>query len=59
VPMIIVAPGIAPSTVSDRVRTIDLAPTLAGIMGMGTPDAVDGLDRSTTLGRREVGGDGS
>ena len=44
VPFIIVAPGLQPSVVDDPVRPVDLAPTLAGLAGIPTPDNLDGRD---------------
>ena len=44
VPFIIVAPGLQPSVVDDPVRPVDLAPTLAGLLGIPTPDDLDGRD---------------
>lgn len=52
VPLIIVAPGLEGREVQARVHTADLAPTLAGIMGIEVPDAVDGTDRSGGLRSR-------
>ncbi len=49
VPFVVLAPGIPPREVVDRVGTVDLAPTLAGIMGIEVPAEVDGVDRRTWL----------
>jgi len=50
VPMIVLAPGTAARTVEQRVATIDLAPTLAGILRIAPPETVDGTDLGTLLG---------
>ncbi len=50
VPFVIAVPGGTPGTIADHVITADLAPTLAGIMGIPTPADLDGVDRSERLG---------
>lgn len=52
VPMIVVAPGLAPRTIETRVSTIDLAPTLAEIMGISPPANIDGESRPELQGDR-------
>jgi predicted AlkP superfamily pyrophosphatase or phosphodiesterase len=42
VPLIFAGPGIAPGTVSKRVRTVDIAPTLAEFLGIPVSAKVDG-----------------
>jgi arylsulfatase A-like enzyme/tetratricopeptide (TPR) repeat protein len=42
VPLIIAGPGISPRVVSEQVRSIDIAPTLLDVGGVGTVGAVDG-----------------
>jgi len=49
VPLIVVAPGIAPHRVDERVSTTDLAPTLAGLVGIIAPATVDGTDLGDLL----------
>jgi hypothetical protein len=49
VPMILVVPGVPPRAISQRVNTVDLAPTLAALLGIPTPDDVDGVDRSKLI----------
>ncbi len=49
VPFIVLAPGLRAHEVGDRVRTADLAPTLAGIMGIEAPADLDGVDRRAWL----------
>ena len=44
VPILIMAPGIAPRVVEQPVATIDLAPTLAALAGIPYPDDLDGTD---------------
>ncbi len=42
VPLYVVAPGVAPGRRSDRVYTVDIAPTLAELLGVTPPDDLDG-----------------
>jgi predicted AlkP superfamily pyrophosphatase or phosphodiesterase len=49
VPIVIVGPGIEPATIREPVSTVDLAPTLAGWLGVPIPATVDGVDRSGLL----------
>lgn len=49
VPMIVVAPGVPPRTIDERVSTVDLAPTLADIMGITPPGEIDGESRRAML----------
>jgi len=49
VPMVIMVPGDAPQQVNRPVRTVDLAPTLAAIMGLTPPDGLDGRNLSPWL----------
>jgi arylsulfatase A-like enzyme len=42
VPLIISGPGVAPASVADQVRHIDLFPTLADLCGVPVPNDVDG-----------------
>ncbi|MBM3790082.1 MAG: alkaline phosphatase family protein [Acidobacteria bacterium] len=42
VPLIVAGPGVAPGTVGARVRTVDIAPTLAGLLGIVPPGPIDG-----------------
>lgn len=46
VPLIIVAPGLAPGAVEQPVRTVDLAPTLAALLGIQAAADLDGRDLS-------------
>lgn len=52
VPFIVVAAGVGPRQISERVHTADVAPTLAGIMGIEAPAELDGVDRSASLRNR-------
>ncbi|MEJ2541257.1 MAG: alkaline phosphatase family protein [Gemmatimonadota bacterium] len=45
VPWIIQAPGVAPGTRDEAVSSTDVAPTLAGLLGLDPPDDLDGVDR--------------
>lgn len=42
VPLIVAAPGLDAATSTARVRTIDLAPTLATLLDLSPPDDIDG-----------------
>jgi predicted AlkP superfamily pyrophosphatase or phosphodiesterase len=42
VPIILVGPNVTPGRYTDRVRTVDIAPTLALLLGLETPSEVDG-----------------
>ena len=42
VPLIVMAPGLEPENLDIPARTIDLAPTLANLLGIPIPDEVDG-----------------
>jgi predicted AlkP superfamily pyrophosphatase or phosphodiesterase len=42
VPMLFMGPGVPVGSTADPVRTIDMAPTLAGLAGIPTPDDLDG-----------------
>ncbi len=57
VPLLLRGPGLAPGVVATPVGLIDLAPTLAGLLGLGSgwsAAAIDGRDLSAGLrGRRE------
>ena len=49
VPFIVVAPGVGARQIGDRAHTTDVAPTLAGLMGIDMPMDLDGRDRSASL----------
>ena len=42
-------PGAEPSSVSERIHTVDLPVTLAALLGIATPEDVDGVDRSQLI----------
>jgi arylsulfatase A-like enzyme len=42
VPLVIAAPDVAPATVDEQVRHVDLLPTLAELCGLDAPEAIDG-----------------
>jgi arylsulfatase A-like enzyme len=42
VPLILMGPGVEPGKVDERVRPMDLAPTLAALAGIPYPDDLDG-----------------
>ncbi|HXT51788.1 MAG TPA: alkaline phosphatase family protein [Thermoanaerobaculia bacterium] len=46
VPLVMRVPRVAPHEVRLRVATVDLAPTLASLLGLRLPRRVDGTDRS-------------
>ncbi|MGH9391457.1 MAG: alkaline phosphatase family protein, partial [Vicinamibacteria bacterium] len=49
VPGIVLWPGIPPRTLEERIATVDLAVTIAALLGLETPADVDGLDRSALM----------
>ncbi len=50
VPLLLRVPGMPAKKISQpRVRTVDLAPTLASLLGISTPAELDGVDRSSLL----------
>lgn len=50
VPWLLRLPVPAPARITDRVYTVDVAPTLTGILGIEAPADLDGTDRSARLG---------
>lgn len=51
VPLVVRAPGLAPQRIAERVRTVDLAPTLAALAGLAAPPDLDGRDLAPLLRR--------
>jgi len=49
VPLVILFRGLQPAEISTRVHTVDLAPTLASLLGIPTPGNLDGIDRGGLL----------
>jgi predicted AlkP superfamily pyrophosphatase or phosphodiesterase len=49
VPLVLWVPGAAPATVAQPVATVDLAPTLAALLGLRPPQRLDGEDRSSLV----------
>ena len=49
VPGIIFWPGVPPRTVEERIATVDLAVTIASLLGLKRPEDVDGVDRSALM----------
>jgi predicted AlkP superfamily pyrophosphatase or phosphodiesterase len=43
VPLVFLGPGFAPGTVKTRARTVDIAPTVAEVLGIARPDNLDGV----------------
>jgi hypothetical protein len=48
VPFMVLGPGVEPGSVPDRVSVVDLAPTLARLLGVPHPDDLDGEPRPVT-----------
>lgn len=48
--MILAGPGVAPGRHSEPVWTVDVAPTLAALLGLPVPAGLDGVDRAASLG---------
>ena len=51
VPILILAPGVAPASIDRPVATADIAPTLAALTGVPYPDDLDGTDLTPLLER--------
>lgn len=51
VPLVFMGPGVSPGTSGDRARTVDLAPTLAALLGLPAPDGLDGVSLVPALRR--------
>jgi predicted AlkP superfamily pyrophosphatase or phosphodiesterase len=49
VPLVLRVPGAAPHVVSEPVATVDLAPTLAALLGLRPPRRLDGKDLSAMV----------
>lgn len=49
VPVVFLLPAFRPARISNRVATVDLAPTVARLLGIRTPGTVDGRDLSHYL----------
>ncbi len=49
VPMIVAGPGVAAGEHHERAATVDIAPTLAGLLGIDAPADLDGRDLSALL----------
>lgn len=49
VPLVLLAPNLAPGRSDADLATVDIAPTIAGIAGVAIPDDVDGRDLSADL----------
>lgn len=49
VPMVFLGAGISPGQHPERVRTLDIAPTLARILEIKSPDDLDGVDRHPSI----------
>jgi len=49
VPILIAGTGVRAGRIEERVHTVDLAPTLAGLLGLPVPPELDGVDRSDLL----------
>jgi len=49
VPGIVFWPGVPPRSLEERIATVDLAVTIASLLGVETPGDVDGVDRSALM----------
>lgn len=56
VPLLLAGPGLLPRTVSERVHTVDVAPTLAALLQIPVPGKVDGVSRQAWLGSGKEAG---
>ena len=52
VPMIFAGPGIEPGLFERRVATVDIAPTLASLLGVAAPEDLHGVDLSSDFRAR-------
>ncbi len=50
VPLVFLVPGLAPARHQDRVATVDVAPTLAELLGIPVPQTVDGRSLASLPG---------
>jgi len=57
VPLLIRAPGVGAGTVDQQVRTVDVAPTVASLLGLAPPAELDGNDLSLLLRPEGAGGE--
>ncbi len=46
VPLMVWGSGVTAGRVADRVSSVDVAPTLAALMGLSVPDGLDGVARA-------------
>lgn len=49
VPWILRLPGVGPRRITEPARTVDVAPTLAAIIGLEAPEGLDGVDLSARI----------
>jgi arylsulfatase A-like enzyme len=49
VPWLVRGAGIAAREIPGRVGTVDVAPTVAALVGLPVPEGLDGVDRSGAL----------
>ena len=49
VPILFAMPGTAPARREESIATVDIAPTIAALLGIPAPEEVDGTDRSSLL----------
>jgi predicted AlkP superfamily pyrophosphatase or phosphodiesterase len=49
VPIVFLGAGIEPGRYTDRIRTVDIAPTLAAMLEIAAPDDLDGRDLSRSI----------
>ncbi|MFQ5720502.1 MAG: alkaline phosphatase family protein [Acidobacteriota bacterium] len=51
VPVLIAGPGVTPGPIAQHIATVDVAPTVAALIGVAPPGTIDGVDRSALLRR--------
>ena len=54
VPIVFEVPSKAPAVVQDRVKTVDIAPTLAILLGVMPPDGIDGTPLTPVVGQISI-----
>jgi len=55
VPMVFLIPGTNPSRIDERVATVDIAPTLADVLGVASPESIDGRSLKSRFGAAAKG----
>ncbi len=54
VPVILLFAGLEPAVIETPIRTVDVAPTVAALLGLSLPGSLDGVDRGSLLTKHET-----